>query len=79
MPYKIDKNIPIPKYGRGKRPKYPFENMEVGDSFEAGDYSRDIANSLNGSAKSWCRYMNRRWKFTIRKTLDNKIRIWRIK
>lgn len=31
MEFKIEKNIPLPK--RTREPKYPFAQMEVGDSF----------------------------------------------
>ena len=31
MPYKIDKARPLPP--RVRKPKYPFDNMEIGDSF----------------------------------------------
>ena len=29
----IEKNIPIPNT-KGRKPKYPFSNMDVGDSFK---------------------------------------------
>ena len=36
MTYKIDKAVPVPdtRFGSGKS-KYPFDKMEVGDSFYA--------------------------------------------
>lgn len=31
---KIDKNVPMPEKNRpGRKPKYPFREMQVGDSF----------------------------------------------
>ena len=30
---KIDKHVPMPIGGGGAKPKYPWKNMKVGDSF----------------------------------------------
>lgn len=41
---KIDKDIPIPDKVRGRKPKYKFAEMEVGDSFFAeGDGSTQVS------------------------------------
>lgn len=69
----IEKNIPIPAaYDRVH--KWPFANMEVGDSFLV-DFSEATRRKLC-TASSY--YGKRRGKkFSIRK-LDNGIRVWRV-
>lgn len=67
--YEIAKKIPIPKGGRGSK-KYPFEEMEIGDSFEAS------GGNVQGSAVSFA-LRNPEYKFKTRKT-ENGIRVWRI-
>ncbi len=61
---KIDKNIEIPK-------KYPFENMEIGDSFEVSKES-----PVNYSSYLYGKKHNK--KFIV-KTIGDKKRVWRIK
>ena len=70
----IDKNIPMPKIVRngGPKAKYPFADMQVGDSFE-------VTDKTTKKFASTCAAATRRLgsKFTIR-TIDNGIRVWRI-
>lgn len=76
MEYKIEKNIPINDV-IGSR-KYPFSKMEIGDSFIISEiYSYKIAQNISMMAKYHAKKYG--YKFVVRKTLDNKIRIWRIK
>ena len=64
---KIDKNIPLPR-------KWPFEHMEIGDSFLL---AKDIKRSA--VAVSASRFGNKNnVKFSIRKTPEG-YRCWRIK
>ena len=44
MKYKIEKNIDINDYPPrgGSVSQYPFQKMEVGDSFICGEYSKNI-------------------------------------
>lgn len=70
----IEKKVKLPK-----RSKYPFGEMKVGDSFEAGDYSTAKARSLTGSI---CYFKgltkeNSNKVFSARKTEDGKLRVWR--
>lgn len=81
---KIDKGIPIPKlsYNNGiyRKRKYPFRQMEVGDSFIISEeYSRDIMSRKGTAARAWSAKSGMGYKFSLHKTSDNKIRIWRIK
>lgn len=78
---KIDKNVPIKDKSFGGRvPKYPFSQMEIGDSFVAGDYSYKLQNSVGNSALVY----NKRYglgKFISRKVSENGkdvLRVWRI-
>jgi hypothetical protein len=64
--YKIEKDIPIPR----PRRKYPFEDMEVGDSvFVEGKRPQDFSSYFwrYKPMKSTCR------------SLNGGTRIWRIK
>ena len=65
--FKIEKNIPAP----GRRAKYPFAEMEVGDSFEAPESAKLRTAAYNAGKKSGR-------KFTCR-THDGALRVWRIK
>lgn len=70
---KLQKGIPIPNKRYGLTSKYPFDNMEVGDSFVASKHS------ILSVARNWARINKKDYKFTTRKIAENKIRIWRIK
>src|SRR5262245_59596807 len=70
MPYKIDKNVPLPPLARKGTSKYPLAEMEVGDSFV-------IENSnLGSSVKAIARKLG--IKVTTRHVGDNRYRVWRI-
>ena len=68
--YKIAKGIKIPERKRGRPHKYPFAQMEIGDSFDA---KRVAAWSAMGYGK------RHDMEFAERKIGKNKIRIWRVK
>lgn len=70
---KIDKNISIPKPRTGGNVKWPFDKMEIGDSFLAIQKTFSSASALAVAAGY---RLNR--KFSCRKTEEG-IRIWRIK
>lgn len=73
---KIDYDVPIPSDGRhtgSRRSLYPFDDMEVGDSFfRKGPYDRMQANILG------CASRRKPKKFTTRRVTGG-IRCWRIK
>lgn len=71
MNFKIDKNIPMPTR---RYSKYPFNEMEVGDSF----FVEGKSNALLSIAKYFAKSQKLDWKFTVRKEV-NGTRIWRIK
>lgn len=65
---KIDKNIPIPNSVN----KYPFQDMEIGDSFYVSSITtRKFSNYRD---TKWTKYGK---KFTAKKENDG-VRIWRI-
>jgi hypothetical protein len=64
---KIDKDHPLPV-------KYPFEQMEVGDSFAVPDTVKRTTLSI--AMRRYGRKNNK--KFTVRKFKDGAYRCWRI-
>ena len=69
---KIEKGIPLPPIGRP--PIYPWQEMEVGDSFLVSSDSRRIRNIASVT--------NRRHplkRFAVRKQPDGMYRVWRVK
>jgi hypothetical protein len=69
MKYKIEKNVPIPE--KKGRKKYPFGDMEIGDSF----VMQKVITTANSIARS---YGNRhKVRFTCYAISENKTRVWR--
>ena len=70
--FTIEKSIPVPKLtGAGRKTKYPFESMQVGDSFFVKD------GTVKTLSRSCCTYGKRlERKFTSR-TVDGGARVWR--
>lgn len=66
----IEKNIPIPKGAKGTPWKYPYDTMEVGDSFAV-----EAENPHSHAAQANRRYAPKRFKAVKRK--DSR-RIWRV-
>jgi len=69
--FKVEKGIPIP-VARNVA-KYPYEGMEIGDSFFVPNMSRV---RMNGSVQH--QQYRRGWKFSMR-TESNGVRVWRVK
>lgn len=69
--FKIDKNIPVPPSGGGRKPIYPFGKMKVGDSISVPKkkFHRARHNAYMFARK------NKR-KFVAR---TSELRIWRTK
>lgn len=70
---KIDKDIPMPtrRQGMGRPAKYPFAEMEVGDSF----FSTETRNRL--AAASSHAGSRHEMKFAIL-SVDGGFRVWRV-
>jgi hypothetical protein len=73
----IEKNIPIPNQGKGKRSvKYPFMQMEKGDSFFIEcEYNKKNDNKLASSVYAMSKKLG--VQFTKQK-VEGGYRIWRI-
>jgi hypothetical protein len=72
-PISVEKGIPIEsKVGRGAAARYPFAQMEVGDSFF-------VPGKRSGQLSNHCSYQRLKTgrRFTIRK-VDGGVRVWRI-
>lgn len=72
--YQIEKNVALPAlHGAPNRSKYPFREMDVGDSFAAPDEDKE---RLRCAASSAGIRLGR--KFSIRKQDDGSLRCWRL-
>lgn len=67
---KIDKNIPFPARREGKG--YPWHHLMVGESFE-------YQGSYDSARQSAFYYSKTKDKTFKARTLNNKVRVWRIK
>ena len=72
--FKIEKNISVPKNNNVGRRRYPFNEMEIGNSILV---SASTAVSARNAAFSYAR-RNKPVKFTSMILSDGAIRIWRI-
>ena len=82
MSYEISKEFAIPgDYIKKSKPrKYPFERMNIGDSFLIEEYSSSKMRSALSSAYAYRKIHNKPdFEVVARKTDDGGIRIWRIK
>jgi len=71
--YRIQKNIPIPaKKSAGRKQVYPFEKMEVGDSFAIP------LSKAKSAAAIMVKYAKRTGMKFTKRLLDKEVRIWRI-
>ena len=69
MDIAIDKDVPVPSKKRGK--KYPYENMDIGDSFVVSNLGIQVVCNLNYRAK---KKLNRSF---IARTEEGGVRVWR--
>lgn len=83
MEYKIESSIEMPtrfSYGKGRFCKYPFGQMNIGDSFIISEeYSRESMSKYSNAARNFGKTQNPVMKFSTRKVEGSKIRIWRVK
>ena len=68
---KIDKGVPVPEESRGANGKYPFGDLEIGDSFFVGVKQQLLCAAVSG----YGRRHNK--KFTTRSE-NGGTRVWRI-
>ena len=74
-PISVEKGVPLPPEKRGRPTRYPWDEMNVGDSFL---YSKRHAMSRHASSAASSAGRSRGWTFTTRKVPEG-VRIWRIK
>lgn len=72
--YKVEKGIPIPPRN-SMNTKYPFADMDVGDSFKVMGDSPTLLKRMR-SACSWAQNKYPTTKFSVR-TIDKGVRVWR--
>ena len=72
----IDKDVPLPPDGR-RHSKYPWSEMEVGDSFVAEREAK--RGGLLSSSKHWPKAHDASIRWATRACADGHIRIWRTK
>lgn len=84
--FQIEKAIPLPavEAGQGRPPKYPFAQLEVGDSFfvpaevKEGDTQEQAVARLRGRMDSNKRQGQKLTGFTLAvRTVEGGVRIWR--
>ena len=73
MDYKIEKNISIIVNANARRRKYPFDKMEVGDSFKL-----NRSNKIRCACAAYQYGRRKDKKFTVRNIDDEHCRCWRI-
>ena len=66
----IEKGVPIPENSGNK--KYPWKELEVGDSF----FTSESAQTVAGSASHASKRTNRKF---ICRSVDGGTRVWRVK
>jgi hypothetical protein len=71
--YEIERDKPIPDVKRVASMKYPFRNMEIGDSFAI----ETAVEAARVAAAGWQCFRKNHLKFTVRKDGDS-YRCWRI-
>lgn len=82
---KIESNIPIPEAQRGRiRKKYPFQEMQVGDSFlvpvtdvEGKWNASKMNNRITSAARQYQQQNNPLFRVICRK-VEGGVRCWRI-
>jgi len=70
--YEIEKNVPLQGTKRGAPPKYPFGEMEVGDSFFVPGKT---PKSIGASMANWARRYGVRF---AARSVDGGVRVWRV-
>ena len=78
--YTIEKDIPLQprKRNKWKNPrKYPFNKMEIGDSFFVENYSRDKMQGVSNAGRNYFRKMGKYDQVTVTvRKVDSGFRVW---
>jgi hypothetical protein len=72
----VDKSVVMPKGNGGRKVKrsYPYEDMEVGDSFLVNGGSKSLMSQMCTKNK---REGERLGKKFVARSVDNGVRVWR--
>lgn len=71
--FNIEKNVPIPERKVRKGQKYPFADMQVGDSFT---FTKDDYPRVSSAMRTYA-WKSESRQFTIRR-VDDGFRCWRL-
>lgn len=71
MEFTIEKNIEMPQ--RTPKLKYPFDIMEVGDSFQ---FPKEIKRTVESSARYFFKKTGK--KFLVKSVGEDVMRVWRV-
>lgn len=75
-PYKIYRD-PVPGWQAGRRSKYPFAEMKVGDCFYIPLKQVNSQNAVASAARQWTKRNSKDWKFVSR-VVGDRIGLWRV-
>jgi hypothetical protein len=78
MTFKIEKDIPISEAVRGRRTKFPWQQMKVGDSVLLPKKYKRASAIYASIAANWARKNEPEWKF-ITRTVEKGVRVWRMR
>lgn len=70
MSISVDKDIPMPKQ-RARETKYPYDKLDIGDSFTVPDLSVQVVCNMN------YRYGKKLSRKFVARSADNVVRVWR--
>jgi hypothetical protein len=68
---------PMPRAHHGRRSKYPFAQMRVGDCFYVDRRELRHSNGLSAAARQWAKRNSKDWRFVCRVGGD-RVGIWRV-
>lgn len=81
MEYKIEKNIPIPRAKTCTVSLFPWEKMEIGDSFLIKcENNKKMINHKRSSVRSSISTFNKKHNANIKiitRNIDGNLRVWR--
>ena len=75
----IEENISIPDFDPGKNRKYPFGKMKVNDSFAVKVNAKNKNIIMNRLQSASCHFGKRHNNIFIIRSLEDEIRVWKIK
>lgn len=76
--FQLTQSVPVPEDTgrRGRRRKYPFHKMDIGDSFTVGQSRRDEQNLRQAVTNH--RRRGGEGVFTVRRIGNEEVRCWRV-